>query len=61
MTYELIMMDPEGHRLACKYSRNPALLREKALALLEDYPRCFCRLYAYKDFKSEPIRVEVIR
>ena len=61
MSYELIVMSPEGYRVGHAFMKSLSKARQKAANILEDYPRCFCRIYSYQSLNAEPVLVEVIR
>lgn len=61
MSYEMIIMSPEGYRLGYFFTKSLFKARQKAANILEDYPRCFCRIYSYRSLNAEPVLVEVIR
>lgn len=61
MSYELIVMSPEGYRLGHSFTRSLARARQQAANILLDYPRCFCRIYSYQSLNSDPVLVEVLR
>lgn len=60
-SFEYVLMSYEGHRLAHGYVRSLELARTKAENLLEDYPRCTCRIYRYQTWDADPVIVEVLR
>lgn len=60
-SFEYVLMSTEGHRLAHGYAGSLELARTKAENLLEDYPRCTCRIYRYQTWDAEPVIVEVLR
>lgn len=61
MSYEVVVMSPEGHRVGHAYTRSLSQARQKAANILEDYPRCICRIYSYQTVNADPVLVEVIR
>ena len=61
MSYELIIMSPEGYRLGDAYTKSLTKARQKAANILQDYPRCICRIYSYRNLTADPVLVEVIR
>lgn len=61
MSYEMIIMSPEGHRLGYYITKSLTKARQKAANILLDYPRCFCRIYSYRTLNADPVLVEVIR
>lgn len=61
MSYEMIIMSPEGHRLGYFFTKSLTKARLKAAIILEDYPRCFCRIYSYQSLNADPVLVEVIK
>ena len=61
MSYEMIVMSPEGYRLGHAYTKSLSAARQKAANILEDYPRCICRIYSYRSINADPVLVEVIR
>lgn len=60
MSYELIVMSPEGYRLGHAYTKSLQKARQKAAIILEDYPRYICRIYSYTNINADPVLVEVI-
>lgn len=60
MSYEVIIMSPEGHRVGYAYTRSLSKARQKAANILEDYPRYICRIYSYTNINADPVLVEVI-
>ncbi len=61
MTYEMIIMSPEGYRVGHSYTRSLYTARQKAANILEDYPRYICRIYSYTSITSDPVLVEVVK
>lgn len=61
MSYEVIIMSPEGYRVGYVYTRSLSKARQKAANILEDYPRYICRIYSYTSINADPVLVEVIR
>lgn len=61
ISYEMVLMTPEGYRAAHGYYKSYAEARQKAETLLEDYPRCTCRIYRYQTWDADPVMVEVLR
>lgn len=61
MSYELIVMSPEGYRLGHAYTKSLSLARQKAATILQDYPRCICRIYSYTSINADPVLVEVMK
>lgn len=61
MSYEVVVMSPEGFRVGHAYTRSLSQARQKAANILEDYPRCICRIYSYQTVNADPVLVEVIR
>ena len=61
MTYEMIIMSPEGYRLGHSFTRSLAKARQQAANILLDYPRCFCRIYSYRTLNADPVLVEVVK
>lgn len=61
MSYELIVMSPEGYRLGHAFTKSLSYARQKAANILEDYPRCFCRIYSYQSLNADPVLVEVVK
>lgn len=60
MNYEVIIMSPEGYRLGYAFTKSLSKARQKAANILEDYPRCFCRIYSYQSLNADPVLVEVV-
>lgn len=60
MSYELIVMSPEGYRVGYAYTRSLSKARQKAAIILEDYPRYICRIYSYTSINADPVLVEVV-
>ena len=60
MSYEVIIMSPEGYRVGYAYTRSLSKARQKAAIILEDYPRYICRIYSYTSIHADPVLVEVI-
>ena len=61
MSYELIVMSPEGYRVGHAFMKSLSRARQKAAIILEDYPRYICRIYSYTSINADPVLVEVIR
>ncbi len=61
MSYEVIIMSPEGYRLGHAYTKSLSKARQKAAIILEDYPRYICRIYSYTSINADPVLVEVVR
>ena len=61
MSYELIVLSPEGYRLGHAFTKSLSYARQRAANILLDYPRCFCRIYSYQSLNADPVLVEVIR
>ena len=61
MSYELIIMSPEGYRVGHSFTRSLAKARQKAAIILEDYPRYICRIYSYTSINADPVLVEVVK
>lgn len=61
MSYELIVMSPEGYRVGYAFMKSLSKARQKAANILQDYPRYICRIYSYTSINADPVLVEVIR
>lgn len=61
MTYEMIIISPEGYRVGVSYTRSLSKARQKAANILEDYPRYICRIYSYTSINADPVLVEVVK
>ena len=61
MSYEVIIMSPEGYRVGHSYTRSLSKARQKAANILADYPRYICRIYSYTSINADPVLVEVVR
>ena len=61
MSYEVIIMSPEGYRVGHSFTRSLSKARQKAANILEDYPRYICRIYSYQSLTADPVLVEVIK
>lgn len=61
MSYEVIIMSPEGYRVGHSYTRSLSEARQKAANILEEYPRYICRIYSYTSINADPVLVEVVR
>ena len=61
MSYELIVMSPEGHRVGHAFMKSLSKARQKAANILQDYPRFICRIYSYQSLSADPVLVEVVK
>jgi len=61
MSYEVIIMSPEGYCVGRSLTRSLSKARQKAAIILEDYPRYICRIYSYTSLTADPVLVEVVR
>lgn len=61
MTYEVIIMSPEGYRVGYAFMKSLSKARQKAANILQDYPRYICRIYSYRTLTADPVLVEVVK